>query len=123
MIKTRIPPQNPEANLREYYKTYRAFSWSDFEEELTRSENGKVNIVNDAVDRWAAHPEKQKQPALVFEKGGKVRSLTYLDLKEQSCRWANLLVEKGLKPGTACSFFFPRARKSIWLCWLVPGWG
>lgn len=105
MIKTRIPPQNPEANLREYYKTYRAFSWSDFEKELTRSENGKVNIVNDAVDRWAAHPEKQKQPALVFEKGGKVRSLTYLDLKEQSCRWANLLVEKGFETGDRLFIF------------------
>ena len=105
MVRARIRPENLDANLKSYYDTYRNFSWSEVETEFFRYQSGRINIVNEAIDRWASHPEKRKAPALVFEKAGKVESLSYLELKEISCRWANLLVEKGFETGDRLLIF------------------
>ena len=105
MVKAIIPPENPEANLKSYYDMYRNFSWSAVEKEFFRYDSGRINIVNEAIDRWACHPEKQKAPALLFEKAGKAESLSFLELKERSCRWANLLVEKGFETGDRLLIF------------------
>jgi acetyl-CoA synthetase len=105
MIRTRIAPENPQANLKSYYETYRSFLWSTVEREIFQDENGRINIVNEAVDRWAGHPDRQRQPALVFEKAGKAETFTYAELKEISCRWANFLVDRGFETGDRLVIF------------------
>ncbi len=107
MIKARIKAENPEANLRSYAETYKAFSWSEVEKEFSWHQSGKINIVHEAIDRWAEKPEKQKQRALIFEKGGEVKNFSYLDLKEKSCQWANLLVQHGYKTSDRLFIFLP----------------
>jgi acetyl-CoA synthetase len=107
MIKARIRAENPDANLKSYYETYRTFSWSKAEKELFRTEDGRVNIVHDAVDKWAEHPETQNKRALVFEQGGLFSEFTYLDLKETSSRWANLLAKYNFKIGDRIFIFLP----------------
>ncbi len=107
MIKARIKAQNPEANLQFYDQTYKSFSWSDAEKAFTWRQTGNMNIVHEAIDRWADDPDKRNQKALVFEKYGKVRSYSYLDLKEISCQWANLLVEYGFETGDRLFIFLP----------------
>lgn len=99
MIKARIKPENTDANLKSYFETYRNFRWSDIENELGLKESGLVNIADHAVDRWAENPETSDKPALILENDGEVETLTYADLKEKSCRLANLLVKYGFKPG------------------------
>lgn len=118
MIKTRVRPENPNANLKDYHRAYKAFSWSEIEKEFTRFDPARMNIVSEAVDRWAAHPEKQGECALVFERAGKIQTFTYLQLKEQSCRWANLLVEKGFETGDRL-FIFLSPTPAIYLAMLA----
>ena len=107
MIKARIKAENPEANLRSHAETYKAFSWSEVEKEFSWHQSGKINIVHEAIDRWAGKPEKQHQRALIFEKGGEVKNFSYLDLKEKSCQWANLLVQHGYKTSDRLFIFLP----------------
>jgi acetyl-CoA synthetase len=107
MIKARIKPENPEANLKSYFQTYSNFSWSDMEKEFSWGEDGKTNIAAEAVDRWADDPAKRDVPALVFEKAGEIQSFSYLQLKEKSCRWAGLLSVHGFSPGDRLLLFLP----------------
>ena len=107
MIKAIVEAENPESNLKSYTQTYNSFSWSEAEKEFTWHKSGKINIVHEAVDRWAENPDKQKQKALIFEKAGDVRTFSYLDLKEKSCQWANLLVDYGFKTGDRLFIFLP----------------
>lgn len=108
MIKARIRPENPEANLRSYFEAYKSFSWEAVEKEYTRNDRGEMNIVLDAVDRWALNSDHRDRPALVFEKEGKVASFTYGELRRQSCRWADLLSRHGFKPGDRLFIVLPR---------------
>ncbi len=107
MIKARITAENPEANLRDYDRFYQSFSWSDFEKEFTWHKTGKINIVHEAIDRWAEDPDKQHQPALIYEKSGNVQTYSYLDLKEKSCQWANLLAGYGFDSGERLFIYLP----------------
>ena len=107
MIKARIDAENPEANIASYAESYKSFSWTDIEKEFTWDQSGKINIVHEAVDRWAERPEKQDQAALIFEKNGNVNTFSYLDLKEISCQWANLFDEYGFKTGDRLFIFLP----------------
>ncbi len=107
MMKTRIPPENPDANLKAYFKTYKEFSWPEIEREFDAFDAEKMNIVSQAVDRWADHPDKKRQWALIYERAGVVRTYTYQELKEESCRWANLLSERGFAPGDRLPILLP----------------
>ncbi|MBI5251090.1 MAG: AMP-binding protein [Desulfomonile tiedjei] len=107
MIKARVRPENPNANLKSYYETYKSFSWSDTQNEFTIREDGYINIAYDAVDRWADDPATADRPALIFEKSGTVTSLTYKALKENSSRLANLLTKYGFKVGDRLFVYVP----------------
>jgi len=84
MIKARIPAQDPEANLKSYDRSRVSFSWPDVEKEFTWRLTGKINIVHEAIDRWAEAPGKQNQSALIFEKNGNIRTYSFQNLKEIS---------------------------------------
>jgi acetyl-CoA synthetase len=107
MIKARIKAENPTANLKSYYETYRAFSWSEVEKECDPLPGGELNIVLHAIDRWADDPEKRDRPALIFEKGGTTDWYSYVDLREKSCRWANVLARQGFIKGDRLFIFLP----------------
>ena len=99
MIKTRLRPENPEANLKSYYEVYRGFSWSFANDIFPSYNSGYSNIVSESVDRWAADPNSCDRTALIFEYAGEVQRLTYADLKHQSSRMANLILQQGLRRG------------------------
>jgi len=107
MIKARVPAENPEANLGDYNKRYQSFNWKDIEEQFTWHTTGRINIAHEAVDRWAMDPERKERKALIFEKGDTVAVFTYLQLKEKSAQWANLLVRFGFETGDRLFVFLP----------------
>ena len=122
MIKATIPAENSNCNLGSYEEACRGFKWSDVEKEFTWCETGNINIVHEAVDRWANDEETASRKALVFEKGGKIQEFTYSELKQISSQWANLFVDTALQPAIVCSYFFLRPRRFTLPCWLVPAW-
>ncbi len=107
MIKARIPPDNPDANLKSYSETYQNFLWSDVEQEFTWHRTGKLNIVHEAIDRWTEDVNTRDRKALIFEKYDKVKEFSYIDLKEISSQWANLFIERGFGVGDRMFVFLP----------------
>lgn len=107
MIKARVRPENPNANLKSHFETCKSFSWWDVEKEFTLREDGYVNIAHEAVDRWADNPATSKKHALILEKAGVVTGITYHELKERSSRLANLLVKYGFKVGDRLFIYLP----------------
>jgi len=106
-MKAKIEAQNPEANLKNYDQVYKTFSWAEEEKFFSWSQTGKVNIVYEAIDRWAEDPEKQHRKALIFEKADHSQVFTYLDLKEKSSQLANCLAEHGLKAVDLLFIYLP----------------
>ncbi|MGD8833554.1 MAG: AMP-binding protein, partial [Desulfobacteraceae bacterium] len=97
MIKVKIEPQNPSANLASYDQVYNTFFWEQIEKTFTWHKTGRFNIVQEAVDRHAADKQKKDHPALIFGKGEKVLSFSFAQMQTLSCKWANLLAAHGFQ--------------------------
>ena len=67
---------------------------------------GKLNVSYNCVDR---HLEKHAQkPAILWEaEDGSTTSLTYAELHERVCRFANSLKGLGIKPGDCVTIYLP----------------
>lgn len=91
--------------MKSYARTYQTFSWAEMEKGFTWHKSGEVNIVYEAVDRWADHPDTQNREALIFERDGEIKTFSYLDLRVKSCQWANFLTKKGFKTGDRLFIF------------------
>lgn len=104
---TRIPPENPDGNLKSYSQMYQSFSWRDIEGEFSWHQTGEINIVQEAIDRWARDRDKRDRKALIFEKAANVKEFSYLELRELSSQWANLLIEHGFSVGDRLFIFLP----------------
>jgi acetyl-CoA synthetase len=107
MIKARIPPENPDANLKSYEKEYLTFSWSDIQGQFSWHETGGMNIVYEALDRWADDPTRRDRKALVFERAGRINEFSYIQLKEITSQWSNLLIDYGFVEGDRVFIFLP----------------
>jgi acetyl-CoA synthetase len=70
--------------------------------------DGKLNIVYNCVDKWAARPETRDRPAVIWEaEEGHSRSLTYAELAAEVNRCANALRSLGLGKGDAIGLHMP----------------
>jgi acetyl-CoA synthetase len=109
MIKARIKAENPNANLGSYPEIYKDFSWEEVRRGIKTDAAGGVNIVYEAIDRWAEDPDRKNTTALIFDKNGEVRRWTYAQLQDLSSRWAALLRELGLTRGDRVFIFLPHS--------------
>ncbi len=132
MARARIPAQEIKANLEDYELTYADFSWEDVQAEFSWQHSGQLNLAHEAMDRWAADPERADHPALVILDSAERHSFTYRQLSQESRRLGNLLKEHGLKPGDRLALFMPPlaemflaliacARIGVAFCCLPPG--
>jgi acetyl-CoA synthetase len=107
MIKVTVPAANPGANLKSYLETRKTFQWEDAAKEFSWYHSGKVNIIHEAVDRWAQDPGIRNQTAILFDKDNDVTRFSYGDLQEKSSQWANFFVNYGYKTGDRLFIFSP----------------
>ncbi|MDA8404888.1 MAG: AMP-binding protein [Desulfobacteraceae bacterium] len=91
MIKARIPAQSNAANIKAYDEFRARFQWQDMEREFSWAGTGRMNIIAESIDRWAADTARCDHPALIFSKTGKKEIFTYAQIKTRSCQWANML--------------------------------
>ncbi|MBI2133245.1 acetate--CoA ligase [Candidatus Woesearchaeota archaeon] len=98
-IFKKTPGKTP--NLNEYTKNqYSA-------EKQIEMWNGKINAAHNAIDRHCTTWRKNKI-ALIWEGEKEERKYTFNDLREETNRFANLLVELGIKKGDRAFIFLPR---------------
>jgi acetyl-CoA synthetase len=90
-----VPP-----NLMDYEKTYREFSWDQLMMELDGLPNGAgLNIAHEAIDRHANGALRDKLALRWLGQNGEVRDFTYLQMKEETNRFANVLLTLGVGKG------------------------
>lgn len=70
--------------------------------------NGQLNIIHNCVDKWAANPTTQNNPAIAWEgEEGVTCTLTYGELAAEVNRCANALRGLGLGKGDGIGLYMP----------------
>jgi acetyl-CoA synthetase len=91
----RVPP-----NLTDYDTARRTFRWADARADLDGlPAGGGLNIAHEAVDRHAAGPGATHVAIRWLSKKGRVRELTYGELRDLTNRFANVLDGLGVEAG------------------------
>ncbi|NLU94911.1 acetate--CoA ligase [Chitinophaga sp. Ak27] len=91
---------HPVHNLPDYESSYHSFSWQKEEQYLTGLPGNKgLNIAYEAVDRHAAGKLANTLALRCIRKDRSTRDFTYTDLQRLSARFANVLVNLGIKKG------------------------
>jgi acetyl-CoA synthetase len=68
---------------------------------------GQLNVSANCLDRHLAGPRADK-PAIVWEgEPGDSRTLTYRQLHEEVCKFANVLLSLGIQPGDRVTIYMP----------------
>ncbi|MGC8907179.1 MAG: AMP-binding protein [Desulfomonilaceae bacterium] len=107
MIKSVIPAQRSNPEVKSYDLFYRSFSWKDLDEEFSWSQTGDFNLAHEAIDKWAGDRETRDLPALIFEKAGLSQQYSFLDVRDISSRWSNFLIDNGFSFGDRLFIFLP----------------
>lgn len=103
-----LPPANPKANLEDYEKAYESFDWKEMEKEFSWYRTGKVNMAYEAIDRHADDAVRGPTCCLNFEGEDRKEKISYLQMKELSDKFANVLRKLGIKKGDRVFIFLPR---------------
>ncbi len=93
----------------EFYEPYSSvFEQPDGPEFPVWCADGKMNIVHNTVDKWAANEVTRDKAAIVWEtEDGTVETLTYIQLYAQVCIYANALSRAGVGKGDVVALFMP----------------
>ncbi|HOB33271.1 MAG TPA: acetyl-coenzyme A synthetase N-terminal domain-containing protein, partial [Verrucomicrobiota bacterium] len=74
---------------------------------------GRLNVSYNCLDRWLNTPYADK-PAIVWEgepwdqnKPAQQKTLTYRELHQEVCRFANVLLKLGIRPGDRVIIYLP----------------
>jgi len=71
-------------------------------------EDGELNIAANCLDRWMGTPTEKKTAILwQGEKEEAVRKVSYGELYKETCRFANVLLSKGVKKGDRVCIYLP----------------
>ncbi len=108
-------PKNIDANLKDYFKTYKTFQWRSVEKEFDWYRTKKVNVVHEMIDRHAAGHRKNKVALYYWDPTsnahypkGRDEKYTFLDLQKESSRFGNVLKTCGVMKGDRVAVFLPR---------------
>jgi acetyl-CoA synthetase len=103
-----LPPANPKANLLDYKQACESFDWHEVEQEFSWHQTGKVNIAYEAIDRHAADPIRCDRYCLIYEDEHRRERITYLQMRDLSNKFANVLKKLGVEKGDRVFIFLPR---------------
>lgn len=114
-MQPKIRGDRIKAKLADYSQAVREFTWEQARSRFSWSRTGKLNVVHEAIDRWAQSPEHSDRTALIWDKGDAVNYYSFSDVSRISCRWANLLAHAGLQPGGRVMTLLPPGPETIWV--------
>jgi acetyl-CoA synthetase len=107
--------ENPEqfwADKAEHFqwrkKWNNVLEWNFTQPDVNWFIGGKLNITENCLDRHLAH--RGNQAAIIWEPNNpneEVRKLTYSELHEDFCRFANILKNNGAKKGDRICIYMP----------------
>lgn len=96
-----------KANLSDYKKISKDFSWESAKKEAASFEDGSFNIAFSALDKHLGTP-LEKKIAMIWENETKQQTFTFGDLIHQTNRFANVLKKYKIQKGDRVFMFLPR---------------
>lgn len=107
IIKKEIGKLSVKPNLSNYNQAYNKTTLADLEKEVDFFNDGTLNIAYNCVDRHAKSDKKNKT-ALLFESAtGEKENYTYSDFYKLTNKFANVLVNFGIKKNDRVFIFLP----------------
>ena len=104
-----LPVLEGDYQLKDYEQTVKTFQWEDAEKNFSWKQTGKVNMAYEAIDRHAESDKKEKV-ALYYQDANRKESYTFLDMKNQSNKAANVYKKySNLQKGDRLFIFMPRS--------------
>lgn len=94
--------------LKNYKEEYKKFKWKDAEKEVAWFSKGKINAAYNAITRHALGKNKDKIALLWEGENGETANYTFLQLEEESNKFANALKKLGVQKGDRVFIFLPR---------------
>lgn len=104
----RIPVMSEGNNLKDYEEAVKTFDWKEVEKAFSWYHTGKVNAAYEAIDRHADSGLKDKV-ALIYSDAKRDEKYTYLQMKEKSNQFGNVLRSLGIQKGDRVFIFMPRS--------------
>jgi acetyl-CoA synthetase len=96
-------------NLKDYPEAIKGWSWDKVSDELDWFDKEHLNIAHVAIDTHLKTNRRNKKALIWESKKGEGEEYTFLDLSQQSNKFANVLVsEMGVKKGDRVFFFLER---------------
>ena len=114
-MQAKIRGDRIKARLADYGRAVDEFTWDQAHSRFSWSQTGKLNIVYEAVDRWALSEDHSFRPALIWDHGGIIERFSFREAFRQSCRWANLLEHAGLRQGGRVLTLLEPNPETIWV--------
>ncbi|AEI42447.1 acetate--CoA ligase [Paenibacillus mucilaginosus] len=102
-----IAPVTAQSNMKNYEEERAGFRWEDVEATFSWSQTGKLNAAYEAIDRHAESSRRDKV-ALYYSDDRRDEQYTYLEMKQQSNRFGNVLKGLGVGKGDRVFIFMPR---------------
>ncbi len=106
-IKKEVNKFQVEPNLLNYKETINSFKWEDINSQFQWLPNGSINIAHEAIDRHANGSLKDKLALIWLGKDNQRKTYTFLDMKKETSKFANVLkkldIKKGERVFTLCS--------------------
>ena len=86
-------------NLADYEAERSAFDWEKVGEYFDGLPSGGLNIAHEAIDRHADGPLAEKPALIWLGENGERRVYTFMQLKRESAKFANVIASLGLQKG------------------------
>lgn len=88
-----------QPNLMDYENEKSSFTWEAIEGNFAGLPSGGLNIAYEAIDRHAEGLRGDKTALLWLGENGERKSYTFLDMKKQTAKFANVLSSLGIGKG------------------------
>ncbi len=96
------------ANLQDYDKTHKTFTWKDAEKELAAIAHNRLNAAHIAIDRHVETFRKNKIALYYESEAGLKEQYTFTQISEASNQFANVLLDNGVNRGDRVFIFLSR---------------
>jgi acetyl-CoA synthetase len=95
-------------NLLDYTRMIKDFSWeSAAKQELTFFDDDTLNIAYNCIDRHADGDKKDKVALIFQDENGQKEEYTFMQLKESTNKFANVLQKQNVQQGDRVFIFLP----------------
>ncbi|MEA2090837.1 MAG: acetate--CoA ligase [Campylobacterota bacterium] len=98
-IEKNVDDSLVKPNLIDYEKECKEFNWDDVASSFDGLPSGGLNIAHEAIDRHADGEAAKKTALLWLGRDGEKKTYSFLDMKKESAKFANVLKTLGISKG------------------------